>query len=95
MRNELPEPPPYETYVPKFLTYVPGRGRYSKFAGFKQHRGIGHAKLAINQALYNYGYQGSAHRMAIWQFNFETRNWDLLYDIAPHTKIENLPWKVK
>lgn len=92
MNNELPETPPYETFVPKYLSYVPGRGRYSKFAGFKQHKNIGHAKLAINQALYNYRGR-STHRMGIWEFNFETHNWDLLFDIAPGTLISNLPWK--
>jgi len=94
MSLDLPTPPPYEAYVPKYLTYVPGRHPYrAKNRGFKTHAIIGHAKLAINQALSNYGYSGSAHRMGIWEFNFETRQWDLLYDIAPGTLIKNLPWR--
>jgi hypothetical protein len=94
MASELPAPPPYEEFVPKYLTYVPGRNIYQRrHKGFKQHKNIGHAKLAINQALYNYGYNGSAHRMGIWEFNFETKQWDLLYDIAPGTLIRNLPWR--
>jgi len=93
MNDTVPNPPPYETFVPKFLTYVPGRGRYSKYAGFKQHKSIGHAKNAINQALSNYGHYGAGNALAIWEFNFETREWDLLYHIAPGTLIRNLPWK--
>jgi hypothetical protein len=89
----LPEPPPHEIFIPRFLTYVPGRGRYSKYAGFKQHKSIGHAKLAINQALYNYGRNGSTHTMAIWEFNFEDHKWELLYSIKPGTLISTLPWK--
>jgi hypothetical protein len=94
MGNEIPTPPPYEVFVPRYLSYVPGRGRYrAKYQGFKQHANIGHAKLAINQALSSYGYNGSAHRMAIWEFDFVTKQWVLLYDIAPGTLIKNLPWK--
>jgi hypothetical protein len=92
--NVIPELPPYQMFIPKFLTYVPGRNIYSrKYQGFKQHQRIGDAKNAINQALSNYGYSGSAHRMGIWEFNFSTNEWVLLYDIAPGTLIRDLPWR--
>lgn len=92
--NTIPELPPYHTFIPKFLTYVAGRNIYQrKYSGFKQHKRIGDAKNAINQALSSYGHQGSAHRMGIWEFNFATNQWDLLYDIAPGTKRSELPWR--
>lgn len=94
MGPDLPTPPAYQEFVPKYLTYVPGRNIYQRRnPGFKQHKNIGHAKLAINQALSTYN--GAAHRMGIWEFNFETRQWDLLYDIAPGTLIRNLPWRTE
>lgn len=92
--NEIPELPPYQHFVPRFLTYVPGRDIYSrKYSGFKQHKRIGDAKNAINQALSSYGNRQSGHRMGIWEFNFSTNEWDLLYDIAPGTKVHELPWR--
>ena len=91
--SNLPEPPPYEEIIPRFLTYVPGRGRYGKRAGFKQHTGLGHAKNAINNALSGYGYHGAGNAMAIWEFDFSTNTWKLLYDIAPNTLQRNLPWR--
>lgn len=92
--NVVPELPPYQMFIPKFLTYVPGRNIYArKYPGFKQHNSIGAAKNAINQALSNYGWHGGAHRMGIWEFNFSTNEWDLLYDIAPNTSRNELPWR--
>lgn len=91
--NEIPELPPYQMFIPKFLTYVPGRDVSRKYRGFKQHGRIGDAKNAINQALSNYGYRGSGHRMGIWEFNFSTNEWVQLYDIPAGTRASELPWR--
>lgn len=94
MTETTPNPPPYEIFVPKYLTYVPGRDAWRKYPGFKQHRMLNHAKNAINNALSQYGWRKtSPHRMKIWEFNFSTNEWDLLYDIAPGTPISELPWR--
>lgn len=94
--DTIPNPPSYESFIPRFLTYVPGRTVRRGFPGFKTHTQINHAKNAITNAMHEYGYVASSpHRMAIWEFDFSTNTWKLLYDIAPHTLIKNLPWKVK
>lgn len=96
MQNEIPDLPPFESFIPKYMSYVPGRGRWkAKYRGFKPHSGLNHAKNAISNALYSYGMQGSSHRMMIWEFDFTNLSWNLLYDIAPHTLLRDLPWRKK
>jgi hypothetical protein len=92
--DTLPELPPYQNFVPKYLSYVPGRSIRAKYRGFKQHSGLGHAKSAIVNALIGYSYnRRTPHRMAIWEFNFSTHEWDLLYDIPAGTRDVDLPWR--
>lgn len=81
--KEMPDAPPPQ---PTILSYVPGRPYGSKW---KFHKNIGHAKLAISNALQTYPRTGGR----VYEWN--GTEWDLLYDIADHTRVADLPWRAE
>jgi hypothetical protein len=91
--ESIPSLPPYQEFIPRFLSYVPGRRVFRKFPGFKQHTNIGHAKNAILNATSGYPTAATRHRMAIWEFDFSTHTWNIVYDIPAGTRVDNLPWR--
>lgn len=90
---KIPELPPYQEFIPRYLSYVPGRRVFRKFPGFKQHTNIGHAKNAILNATSGYGHAKTRHTMAIWEFDFSTHRWTMLYHIPEGTMVSDLPWR--
>jgi hypothetical protein len=88
MAENMPQKPPPP---PAFLSEVPSRS-YAAGGTYKHHRNIGHAKAAIiATGSWSHGYRGGK----IYEWNLQTHDWDLIFDVPPGTREDDLPWKRK
>lgn len=92
MAENMPKSPPPP---PRFLSEVPSRS-YQSGGTYKHHGNLGHAKNAIRAS--GSLWDKETHRYAglnggkIWEWDFDTNTWGLLYDVPPGTRESELPW---